>query len=64
MVCELQPGMRSSGGCSSLRAQLQDFILTYSPTTLINPDAKMQPLENKEGANSVSLEISKGCEIV
>lgn len=24
----------------------------------------MQPLENKEGANSASLEISKGCEIV
>lgn len=23
----------------------------------------MQPLENKEGANSASLEISKGCEI-
>lgn len=24
----------------------------------------MEPLENKEGANSVSLEISKGCEIL
>lgn len=24
----------------------------------------MQPLENKEGANSISLEISKGWEIV
>ena len=35
MLCELQPGKRSSNGCSSLRAQLRDFILTYSPTTLI-----------------------------
>lgn len=52
-------------------AQIQGLLLSPQKATLFlshllsnNPDAKTQPLENKGGGNSVSLELRKGCEIV